>query len=157
MQENVKVIEGKYNAQGLRFGIVVSRFNEFFTSKLMSGAIDCLLRHDANKDDITVAWVPGAFELPLVAKKMAESGKYDAIIALGTVIRGSTSHYDYVCNEAAKGIAQASMATGVPVSFSVVTTENLDQAIERSGTKAGNKGVDGAMTAIEMANLLRQI
>lgn len=157
MQENVKVIEGKYNAQGLRFGIVVSRFNEFFTSKLMSGAIDCLLRHDANKDDITVAWVPGAFELPLVAKKMAESGKYDAIIALGTVIRGSTTHYDYVCNEAAKGIAQASMATGVPVSFSVVTTENLDQAIERSGTKAGNKGVDGAMTAIEMANLLRQI
>ena len=157
MQENVKVIEGKYNAQGLRFGIVVSRFNEFFTSKLMSGAVDCLLRHDANKDDITVAWVPGAFELPLVAKKMAESGKYDAIIALGTVIRGSTSHYDYVCNEAAKGIAQASMATGVPVSFSVVTTENLDQAIERSGTKAGNKGVDGAMTAIEMANLLRQI
>ena len=157
MQENVKVIEGKYNAQGLRFGIVVSRFNEFFTSKLMSGAIDCLLRHDANKDDITVAWVPGAFELPLVAKKMAESGKYDAIIALGTVIRGSTTHYDYVCNEAAKGIAQASMATGVPVSFSVVTTENLDQAIERSGTKVGNKGVDGAMTAIEMANLLRQI
>ncbi len=157
MQENVKVIEGKYNAQGLRFGIVVSRFNEFFTSKLMSGAIDCLLRHDANKDDITVAWVPGAFELPLVAKKMAESGKYDAIIALGTVIRGSTSHYDYVCNEAAKGIAQASMATGVPVAFSVVTTENLDQAIERSGTKAGNKGVDGAMTAIEMANLLRQL
>ena len=157
MQENIKVIEGKYNAQGLRFGIVVSRFNEFFTSKLMSGAIDCLLRHDANKDDITVAWVPGAFELPLVAKKMAESGKYDAIIALGTVIRGSTSHYDYVCNEAAKGIAQVSMATGVPVSFSVVTTENLDQAIERSGTKAGNKGVDGAMTAIEMANLLRQI
>ena len=157
MQENVKVIEGKYNAQGLRFGIVVSRFNEFFTSKLMSGAIDCLLRHDANKEDITVAWVPGAFELPLVAKKMAESGKYDAIIALGTVIRGSTTHYDYVCNEAAKGIAQASMATGVPVAFSVVTTENLDQAIERSGTKAGNKGVDGAMTAIEMANLLRQI
>ena len=157
MQENVKVIEGKYNAEGLRFGIVVSRFNEFFTSKLMSGAVDCLLRHDAKKEDITVAWVPGAFELPLVAKKMAESGKYDAIIALGTVIRGSTTHYDYVCNEAAKGIAQASMATGVPVAFSVVTTENLDQAIERSGTKAGNKGVDGAMTAIEMANLLRQI
>ena len=111
----------------------------------------------ASEDDITVAWVPGAFELPLVSKKMAESGKYDAIIALGTVIRGSTTHYDYVCNEAAKGIAQASMATGVPVSFSVVTTENLDQAIERSGTKAGNKGADGAMTAIEMANLLRQI
>ena len=108
-------------------------------------------------DDVTVAWVPGAFELPFIAKKMAESGKYDAIIALGTVIRGSTTHYDYVCNEAAKGIAQASMSTGVPVAFSVVTTENIEQAIERSGTKAGNKGADGAMTAIEMANLLRQL
>ena len=155
--KEVKVLEGMLNAQGLRFGIVLSRFNEFFTSKLLGGALDTLHRHGANEDDITVAWVPGAFELPLVSKKMAESGKYDAIIALGTVIRGSTTHYDYVCNEAAKGIAQASMATGVPVAFSVVTTENLDQAIERSGTKAGNKGADGAMTAIEMANLLRQI
>ena len=155
--KEVKVLEGMLNAQGLRFGIVVSRFNEFFTSKLLGGALDALHRHGASEDDITVAWVPGAFELPLVSKKMAESGKYDAIIALGTVIRGSTTHYDYVCNEAAKGIAQASMVTGVPVSFSVVTTENLDQAIERSGTKAGNKGADGAMTAIEMANLLRQI
>ena len=155
--KEVKVLEGMLNAQGLRFGIVVSRFNEFFTSKLLGGALDALHRHGASEDDITVAWVPGAFELPLVSKKMAESGKYDAIIALGTVIRGSTTHYDYVCNEAAKGIAQASMATGVPVSFSVATTENLDQAIERSGTKAGNKGADGAMTAIEMANLLRQI
>lgn len=155
--KEVKVLEGMLNAQGLRFGIVVSRFNEFFTSKLLGGALDTLHRHGANEDDITVAWVPGAFELPLVSKKMAESGKYDAIIALGTVIRGSTTHYDYVCNEAAKGIAQASMDTGVPVAFSVVTTENLDQAIERSGTKAGNKGADGAMTAIEMANLLRQI
>lgn len=155
--KEVKVLEGMLNAQGLRFGIVVSRFNEFFTSKLLGGALDTLHRHGANEDDITVAWVPGAFELPLVSKKMAESGKYDAIIALGTVIRGSTTHYDYVCNEAAKGIAQASMVTGVPVAFSVVTTENLDQAIERSGTKAGNKGADGAMTAIEMANLLRQI
>lgn len=155
--KEVKVLEGMLNAQGLRFGIVVSRFNEFFTSKLLGGALDTLHRHGANEDDITVAWVPGAFELPLVSKKMAESGKYDAIIALGTVIRGSTTHYDYVCNEAAKGIAQASMSTGVPVAFSVVTTENLDQAIERSGTKAGNKGADGAMTAIEMANLLRQI
>ena len=155
--KEVKVLEGMLNAQGLRFGIVVSRFNEFFTSKLLGGALDTLHRHGANEDDITVAWVPGAFELPLVSKKMAESGKYDAIIALGTVIRGSTTHYDYVCNEAAKGIPQASMATGVPVAFSVVTTENLDQAIERSGTKAGNKGADGAMTAIEMANLLRQI
>ena len=155
--KEVKVLEGMLNAQGLRFGIVVSRFNEFFTSKLLGGALDTLHRHGANEDDITVAWVPGAFELPLVSKKMAESGKYDAIIALGTVIRGSTTHYDYVCNEAAKGIAQASMATGVPDAFSVATTENLDQAIERSGTKAGNKGADGAMTAIEMANLLRQI
>ena len=155
--KEVKVLEGMLNAQGLRFGIVVSRFNEFFTSKLLGGALDALHRHGASEDDITVAWVPGAFELPLVSKKMAESGKYDAIIALGTVIRGSTTHYDYVCNEAAKGIAQASMATGVPVAFSAVTTENLDQAIERSGTKAGNKGADGAMTAIEMANLLRQI
>ena len=155
--KEVKVLEGMLNAQGLRFGIVVSRFNEFFTSKLLGGALDTLHRHGANEDDITVAWVPGAFELPLVSKKMADSGKYDAIIALGTVIRGSTTHYDYVCNEAAKGIAQASMATRVPVAFSVVTTENLDQAIERSGTKAGNKGADGAMTAIEMANLLRQI
>ena len=155
--KEVKVLEGMLNAQGLRFGIVVSRFNEFFTSKLLGGALDALHRHGASEDDITVAWVPGAFELPLVSKKMAESGKYDAIIALGTVIRGSTTHYDYVCNEAAKGIAQASTATGVPVAFSVVTTENLDQAIERSGTKAGNKGADGAMTAIEMANLLRQI
>lgn len=153
----VKVLEGMLNAQGLKFGIVVARFNEFFTSKLLGGALDTLHRHGAADSDITVAWVPGSFELPLVAKKMAESGKYDAIIALGTVIRGSTTHYDYVCNEAAKGIAQASMSTGVPVSFSVVTTENLDQAIERSGTKAGNKGADGAMTAIEMANLLRQI
>ena len=117
--KEVKVLEGMLNAQGLRFGIVVSRFNEFFTSKLLGGALDTLHRHGANEDDITVAWVPGAFELPLVSKKMAESGKYDAIIALGTVIRGSTTHYDYVCNEAAKGIAQASMATGVPVAFSV--------------------------------------
>ena len=117
--KEVKVLEGMLNAQGLRFGIVVSRFNEFFTSKLLGGALDTLHRHGANEDDITVAWVPGAFELPLVSKKMAESGKYDAIIALGTVIRGSTTHYDYVCNEAAKGIAQASMATGVPVAFKI--------------------------------------
>ena len=152
-----KIIEGMLTAEGLKFGVVVSRFNEFLTSKLLGGALDTLKRHGAAEDDVTVAWVPGAFELPFIAKKMAESGKYDAIIALGTVIRGSTTHYDYVCNEAAKGIAQASMATGVPVAFSVVTTENIEQAIERSGTKAGNKGADGAMTAIEMANLLRQL
>ncbi|MDD6218866.1 MAG: 6,7-dimethyl-8-ribityllumazine synthase [Selenomonadaceae bacterium] len=152
-----KIIEGMLTAEGLKFGVVVSRFNEFLTSKLLGGALDTLKRHGAAEDDVTVAWVPGAFELPFIAKKMAESGKYDAIIALGTVIRGSTTHYDYVCNEAAKGIAQASMSTGVPVAFSVVTTENIEQAIERSGTKAGNKGADGAMTAIEMANLLRQL
>ena len=152
-----KVLEGMYNAQGMRFGVVVSRFNEFLTSKLLGGALDCLHRHGADEDDITVAWVPGAYELPLVAKKMAESKKYDAIIAIGVVIRGATSHYDYVCNEAAKGIAQASMSTGVPVSFSLVTTENIEQAIERAGTKAGNKGADGALTAIEMANLLKQL
>ena len=152
-----KIIEGMLTAEGLKFGVVVSRFNEFLTSKLLGGALDTLKRHGAAEDDVTVAWVPGAFELPFIAKKMAESGKYDAIIALGTVIRGSTTHYDYVCNEAAKGIAQASMSTGVPVAFSVVTTENIEQAIERSGTKAGNKGADGAVTAIEMANLLRQL
>ncbi len=152
-----KIIEGMLTAEGLKFGVVVSRFNEFLTSKLLGGALDTLKRHGAAEDDVTVAWVPGAFELPFIAKKMAESGKYDAIIALGTVIRGSTTHYDYVCNEAAKAIAQASMSTGVPVAFSVVTTENIEQAIERSGTKAGNKGADGAMTAIEMANLLRQL
>ena len=155
--KEVKVLEGMYNAQGMRFGVVVSRFNEFLTSKLLGGALDCLHRHGADEDDITVAWVPGAYELPLVAKKMAESKKYDAIIAIGVVIRGATSHYDYVCNKAAKGIAQASMSTGVPVSFSLVTTENIEQAIERAGTKAGNKGADGALTAIEMANLLKQL
>ena len=155
--KEVKVLEGMYNAQGMRFGVVVSRFNEFLTSKLLGGALDCLHRHGADEDDITVAWVPGAYELPLVAKKMAESKKYDAIIAIGVVIRGATSHYDYVCNEAAKGIAQASMSTGVPVSFSLVTTENIEQAIERAGTKAGNKGAEGALTAIEMANLLKQL
>ena len=155
--KEVKVLEGMYNAQGMRFCVVVSRFNEFLTSKLLGGALDCLHRHGADEDDITVAWVPGAYELPLVAKKMAESKKYDAIIAIGVVIRGATSHYDYVCNEAAKGIAQASMSTGVPVSFSLVTTENIEQAIERAGTKAGNKGADGALTAIEMANLLKQL
>ena len=127
-----KIIEGMLTAEGLKFGVVVSRFNEFLTSKLLGGALDTLKRHGAAEDDVTVAWVPGAFELPFIAKKMAESGKYDAIIALGTVIRGSTTHYDYVCNEAAKGIAQASMSTGVPVAFSVVTTENIEQAILNS-------------------------
>ncbi len=151
------VLEGFVTGKGLRFGIVVSRFNEFITNKLLGGALDTLHRHEAKDDDIDVAWVPGAFEIPVVAKKMAESGKYDAVICLGAVIRGSTSHYDYVCNEVSKGIAQVNMTTGVPTIFGVVTTENIEQAIERAGTKAGNKGADGAMAAMEMANLLKKI
>lgn len=151
------VIEGFVSAKGLKFGIVVARFNEFITSKLLGGALDTLHRHEGSDDDIDVAWVPGAFEIPVVAKKMAESGKYDAVICLGAVIRGSTSHYDYVCNEVSKGVAQVGMQTGVPTIFGVITTENIEQAIERAGTKAGNKGVDGAMAAMEMANLLKKI
>ncbi len=153
----MKTLEGKLTAKGMKFGIVVARFNEFITSKLLSGAVDCLVRHEAADDDITVAWVPGAFEVPLAAKKMAESGKYDAVIALGAVIRGATPHFDYVCAEASKGIAQVSMQTGVPVAFGVLTTENIQQAVERAGTKAGNKGVDCAMSAIEMVNLLKEM
>ena len=151
------ILEGNLTAEGLKFGIVVARFNEFITSKLLSGALDTLHRHAAKDDDVDVAWVPGAFEIPLAAKKMAESGKYDAVICLGAVIRGSTSHYDYVCNEVSKGVAQVGMSTGVPTIFGVVTTENIEQAIERAGTKAGNKGADGAMAAMEMANLLKNI
>ena len=151
------VIEGFITAKGLKFGIVVARFNEFITSKLLSGALDTLHRHEGNDEDIDVAWVPGAFEIPVVAKKMAESGKYDAVICLGAVIRGSTTHYDYVCNEVSKGTAQVGMPTGVPTIFGVVTTENIEQAVERAGTKAGNKGVDSAMAAMEMANLLKKI
>ncbi|ASS92466.1 MAG: 6,7-dimethyl-8-ribityllumazine synthase [Bacillaceae bacterium] len=150
-------IEGHLVGKDLKIGIVVSRFNEFITSKLLSGAIDALIRHGVSESDIDVAWVPGAFEIPLVSKKLAESKKYDAVIALGTVIRGSTTHYDYVCNEAAKGIANASLQTGVPVIFGVVTTENIEQAIERAGTKAGNKGWDAALSAIEMANLIKSL
>ncbi len=153
----MKTLEGKLTAKGMKFGIVVARFNEFITSKLLSGAVDCLVRHEAADNDITVAWVPGAFEVPLAAKKMAESGKYDAVIALGAVIRGATPHFDYVCAEASKGIAQVSMQTGVPVAFGVLTTENIQQAVERAGTKAGNKGVDCAMSAIEMVNLLKEM
>lgn len=151
------VLEGYVTGKGLKFGIVVARFNEFITRKLLSGALDTLHRHEADDADIDVAWVPGAFEIPLVAKKLAASGKYDAVICLGAVIRGSTTHYDYVCNEVSKGVAQVGMTTGVPTIFSVVTTENIEQAIERAGTKAGNKGVDGAMAAMEMANLLKKI
>lgn len=151
----MRTLEGKVVAEGIRIGIVVARFNEFITSKLLGGAMDGLVRHGMNEEDVDVAWVPGAFEIPLIAKKMAKSGKYDAVIALGAVIRGSTSHYDYVCNEVSKGVAAASMETGVPVMFGVVTTENIEQAIERAGTKAGNKGYDCALGAIEMVNLIR--
>ena len=151
------ILEGYVTGKGLKFGIVVARFNEFITSKLLGGALDTLHRHEADDADIDVAWVPGAFEIPLVAKKLAARGKYDAVICLGAVIRGSTTHYDYVCNEVSKGVAQVGMTTGVPTIFSVVTTENIEQAIERAGTKAGNKGVDGAMAAMEMANLLKKI
>jgi len=153
----MKTFEGKMVAKGVRIGIVVARFNEFITSKLLGGAMDGLIRHDIDEDNIDVAWVPGAFEIPLIAKKMAKSGKYDAVIALGAVIRGSTSHYDYVCNEVSKGVAAASLDSGVPVMFGVVTTENIEQAIERAGTKAGNKGYDCALGAIEMVNLIREM
>ena len=152
-----KTTEGKLTAQGLKFGIVVSRFNEFINAKLLGGAMDALIRHGAADDDIEVVWVPGAYEIPLIAQKMANSKKYDAIICLGTVIRGSTTHYDYVCNEVAKGVAHVGLNTGVPTMFGVVTTENIEQAIERAGTKAGNKGFDAAVGAIEMANLLKEI
>ena len=138
----MRTLEGKMIAKGIRIGIVVSRFNEFITSKLLGGAMDGLLRHDVSEDNVDVAWVPGAFEIPLIASKMAGSGKYDAVICLGAVIRGSTSHYDYVCNEVSKGIASVSLQTGIPVMFGIVTTENIEQAIERAGTKAGNKGYD---------------
>ena len=151
------VLEGSITGKGLKFGIVVARFNEFITSKLLGGALDTLHRHETADEDVDVAWVPGAFEIPVVAKKMAESGKYDAVICLGAVIRGSTTHYDYVCNEVSKGVAQVGMNTGIPTIFGVVTTENIEQAIERAGTKAGNKGSDSAMAAMEMANLLKKI
>lgn len=153
----VQVKEGKLIASGIKVGIVVARFNEFICSRLLGGAYDALKRHGVSDDDITTAWVPGSFEIPLIAQKMAESGKYDAVICLGAVIRGATSHYDLVCNEAAKGIAQASLKTGVPVLFGVITTENIEQAIERAGTKAGNKGFDVATSAIEMVNLIKEL
>ena len=153
----VQVKEGKLIGSGIKVGIVVARFNEFICSRLLGGAYDALKRHGVSDDDITTAWVPGSFEIPLIAQKIAESGKYDAVICLGAVIRGATSHYDLVCNEAAKGIAQASLKTGVPVLFGVITTENIEQAIERAGTKAGNKGFDVATSAIEMVNLIKEL
>ena len=153
----VKVIEGNVVNEGIKVGIVASRFNEFIVNKLLSGALDGLHRHGVPDEDVNVAWVPGAFEIPLVAQKMAESGKYDAVIALGCVIRGATSHYELVCNEVAKGVAQTSLKSGVPVMFGVITTENLEQAIDRAGAKVGNKGHECATGAIELVNLLRQI
>ena len=153
----MRTIEGNLVSKNIRVGIVAARFNEFITSKLLGGARDGLLRHDVRDEDIDLAWVPGAFEIPLIASKMAKSGKYDAVICLGAVMRGATSHYDYVCNEVSKGIATVSLESGIPVLFGVLTTENIEQAIERAGTKAGNKGADGAMSAMEMANLLKKL
>ncbi|MCP3315279.1 6,7-dimethyl-8-ribityllumazine synthase [Clostridioides difficile] len=151
------IYEGKLIGKDLKIGIINSRFNEFITSKLLSGAEDCLLRHDVSPENIEIVWVPGAFEIPLVAQKMAKSGRYDAIICLGCVIRGATSHYDYVCSEVSKGIAKVSLDSELPVIFGIVTTENIEQAIERAGTKAGNKGYDCAMNALEMANLFKSL
>lgn len=153
----MNVFEGKVVSENIKVGIVAARFNEFITSKLVGGAIDGLTRHNVSENDIDVAWVPGAFEIPLIAKKMANSGKYDAVICLGAVIRGATSHYDYVCNEVSKGIATVSMNSDIPVMFGIITTENIEQAIERAGTKAGNKGYDCALGAIEMVNLIREM
>lgn len=153
----MKTFEGNVVAKDVKIGIVVARFNEFITSKLLGGAIDGLQRHNVEEDQIEVAWVPGAFEIPLVASAMAKSGKYDAVICLGAVIRGATTHYDYVCAEVSKGISQVSLQTGVPVMFGVLTTDNIEQAIERAGSKAGNKGFECATGAIEMINLLREI
>ena len=151
----MKIYEGKLVSEGIKVGVVCARFNDFLVSKLLSGCEDGLLRRGVRGEDISVAWVPGAFEIPLVAKKMAESGKFDAVIALGAVIRGSTSHYDYVCAEVSKGVAQAALASGVPVLFGILTTDTIEQAIERAGSKAGNKGAECAQGAIEMVNLLR--
>ncbi|AIY81401.1 6,7-dimethyl-8-ribityllumazine synthase [Clostridium botulinum] len=153
----MNIFEGKLIAEGLKVGIIVGRFNEFIGSKLLDGALDGLKRHGVNVEDIDVAWVPGAFEMPLIAKKMAKSPKYDAVICLGAVIKGSTSHYDYVCSEVSKGIANVSLETGKPVMFGVLTTNNIEQAIERAGTKAGNKGYECAVGAIEMANLIKEL
>lgn len=153
----MKKFEGKLVSNGVKIGIVAARFNEFITGKLLSGAIDGLIRHNVKEEEVDVAWVPGAFEIPLIASKMAKSGRYDAVICLGAVIRGSTTHYDYVCNEVSKGVAHISLETGIPVIFGVLTTENIEQATERAGTKAGNKGYDCALSAIEMINLINAI
>lgn len=153
----MRIIEGNLVAKDIKIGIVVGRFNEFIVSKLLGGALDGLKRHGVDEDNIEVSWVPGAFEIPLVAKKMAQSKKYDAVICLGAVIKGSTPHFDYVCAEASKGISSVSLSEELPVIFGVLTTDTIEQAIERAGTKSGNKGYDAAVTAIEMANLLKLI
>ena len=152
-----KIIEGNLVSQGKQYGIVVARFNEFISNKLLGGALDALTRHGVKDDEITVAWVPGAFEIPSAVQKMAESERYDAVIALGAVIRGSTPHFDYVANEVSKGVAHIALATRIPVMFGVLTTDSIEQAIERAGTKAGNKGFDAAVAAIEMVNLMEQL
>ena len=153
----MKKFEGKFNGKGIKIGIVAGRFNEFITSKLVGGAVDVLKRNDVNDEDIDIAWVPGAFEIPLITKKMAESKKYDAIITLGAVIKGSTPHFDYVCAEVSKGVAQISLQTGLPIMFGVLTTNNIEEAIERAETKAGNKGSDVAFGALEMIDLIKNI
>lgn len=153
----MNIIEGKLSAEGLKFGIIVGRFNSFITERLLEGAIDCILRHGGSKENIEIVKVPGSFEIPLTAKKLAKSGKYDAVICLGAVIRGSTPHFDYVANEVTKGIAQVSLETEIPISYGILTTDTIEQAVERAGTKMGNKGFDAAMVAIEMANVLKSI
>ena len=153
----MRTFEGKFNGKNVRIAIVAGRFNEFITSKLVGGALDVLKRNDVSEENIDIAWVPGAFEIPLITKKLANTGKYDAIITLGAVIKGSTPHFDYVCAEVSKGVAQISLQTGLPVIFGVLTTNNIEEAIERAGTKAGNKGADAAFSAIEMINLIKEI
>jgi 6,7-dimethyl-8-ribityllumazine synthase len=157
MEHMPKTLEGKLVSKGKKYAIVVARFNEFISNKLLGGALDALSRHGVAEQEITIAWTPGAFEIPIVAQKMAQSKKFDAVIALGAVIRGGTPHFDYVANEVSKGVAQVALATGVPVLFGVLTTDTIEQAIERAGTKAGNKGYDAAVAAIEMVNLMEQI
>ncbi|MEI6174784.1 MAG: 6,7-dimethyl-8-ribityllumazine synthase [Bacteroidota bacterium] len=153
----MKTIEGKLDAKGLKFGIVIARFNEFISGKLLSGCLDGLIRHGADEANIDVAWSPGSFEIPLLAQKLAVSKKYDAVICLGAVIRGATPHFDYVASEVSKGVAHVALETGIPVIFGVLTTDNIEQAIERAGTKSGNKGFDAALAAIEMANVMREL
>lgn len=153
----MKTIEGQLTAKGQKVAIVAARFNEFITSKLLGGALDAFVRHGGSEEDITIAWVPGAFEIPVIAKKMADSGKYDAVLCLGAIIKGATAHFDMVANETTKGIAQASMQSGIPIMFGVLTTDTIEQAIERAGTKSGNKGFDSMVSAIEMANLMKQL